>query len=931
MLSFWIHRMPWRGAMLLAALGLLPISAAERPASSVTRSDEAESRRPLEVSTYEEKGGDAYAAISVKLPDLQADEPSRTDHVLLFDTSASQVGEHRKQALAVAKAFLDSLPADHRLAVYAVDLKTHPLTDGFVPVGGDEATLAMNKLNRRLPLGATNLSSALDRALEDLEAGPQSSILYIGDGMSAANLLPEAELRELTQKLHDARVPVHSYAVGPRKDLQLLGAMAQQTGGYVKFDMANDQTDSPSRLGRQLADAVTAPIHYPESVNLEPAGLFLLPSSALPLRADRSTVYLAKGRLPEELSVRISGEEPRKFTVAKADFETGQTFLRTQHQQAEQTGGLSVAFAGNRMLRAAQANFDNQVAALVEAGEQAVARREFDRAEEIGLAIKKADPQNVNVQVLLGAADKAKNRARTVAFQQPPDEESLLNQPQFQNQPEGIDNSLPEDQPGEGLIPDVQQIRQIKTERLTLEVNSAIEEAENLALTSPEEALDVVKLTLGNVESATDIIPEARAQLLRRLRSLQLELRNRQTQMFENQRMLAERQAAIEAQQRLVDLATQEELELERLIDRVRAAMEEGYHGQEDAFERAEAVARAAVQLKPGEGTAAAALFSAEAAGQLDKAFRLRALRADKFLETLYQVELSHVPFPDEPPIVWPPAEVWQALTERRKKWASVDLKKNSPAEEKIQSALIDPQGVDISFIDTPLSDAMDFLADAHDITIIIDEVTLNEENVPPDTPIDLELSGITLRSALKIMLEPLGLTYIIEDEVMKITTIIAAEEKLTTRVYPVGDLVIPITTPQAGGLGQGLGGVGGLGGGGGGAFGGGQFGGGGGGGLGGGIGGGIGGGGIFNIPPQAVPQQRRPAPANAPNGNAVPQGKPRQQRRPADPEIDNLLDRILDEKTSQTSFQGQWFAQIQDGGFRLDNETVEELKKKVT
>jgi hypothetical protein len=44
-------------------------------------------------------------------------------------------------------------------------------------------------------------------------------------------------------------------------------------------------------------------------------------------------------------------------------------------------------------------------------------------------------------------------------------------------------------------------------------------------------------------------------------------------------------------------------------------------------------------------------------------------------------------------------------------------------------------------------------------------------------------------------------------------------------------------------------------------------------------------------------------------------------------------LNRILDHKTSQTtpgSFQPQWFAQIQDGEFRLDNKTVEDLKKKV-
>jgi hypothetical protein len=43
----------------------------------------------------------------------------------------------------------------------------------------------------------------------------------------------------------------------------------------------------------------------------------------------------------------------------------------------------------------------------------------------------------------------------------------------------------------------------------------------------------------------------------------------------------------------------------------------------------------------------------------------------------------------------------------------------------------------------------------------------------------------------LKLMLEKYQLTYVIDNEVMKITTSVAAGEKLFTRVYPVGDLVI--------------------------------------------------------------------------------------------------------------------------------------------
>ena len=48
------------------------------------------------------------------------------------------------------------------------------------------------------------------------------------------------------------------------------------------------------------------------------------------------------------------------------------------------------------------------------------------------------------------------------------------------------------------------------------------------------------------------------------------------------------------------------------------------------------------------------------------------------------------------------------------------------------------------------------------------------------------------LRNMLKLLLEqlPTPLTYVVEDEVMKITTVEKANEKLQIRMYPVGDLV---------------------------------------------------------------------------------------------------------------------------------------------
>jgi hypothetical protein len=219
------------------------------------------------------------------------------------------------------------------------------------------------------------------------------------------------------------------------------------------------------------------------------------------------------------------------------------------------------------------------------------------------------------------------------------------------------------------------------------------------------------------------------------------------------------------------------------------------------------------------------------------------------------EAEKTAIPFPGEPPIVYPSAEVWEELTMRRRKYASVDLQKRGGAEEEILKQLDEPTRMD--FEETPLDEVVDYLKEFHGIEIQLDTKALDEVGIGSDTPVTARVRGISLRSGLRLMLKAIDptLTYAIQNEVLMLTTREAAEENLVTRVYPVADLVLPITLTgfagsggfSAGGAAAGFGGGGFGGGGGGGAGFGGGFGnfGGGGGGGGGLFGGGGGGGGL--------------------------------------------------------------------------------------
>jgi len=105
--------------------------------------------------------------------------------------------------------------------------------------------------------------------------------------------------------------------------------------------------------------------------------------------------------------------------------------------------------------------------------------------------------------------------------------------------------------------------------------------------------------------------------------------------------------------------------------------------------------------------------------------------------------------------------------------------------DAKIIRALDKPTNV--AFLDLALEDCITYLKYYHNINIWLDKQALADQGVAMDQPVTLKAAGLTLKSILKLLLEPVQLTYVVDDGVMKIT--INGCEKLHTRIYPVRDL----------------------------------------------------------------------------------------------------------------------------------------------
>jgi len=278
--------------------------------------------------------------------------------------------------------------------------------------------------------------------------------------------------------------------------------------------------------------------------------------------------------------------------------------------------------------------------------------------------------------------------------------------------------------------------------------------------------------------------------------------------------------------------------------------------------------------------------------GDWDDALKFRVLRQKAVVDALYEVERSHIPFPDEPPIIYPSAEVWQQMSARRlerygrmgwgtafdqtfapagslfiemhnpwksttsysngvdyyqqllaanprsleahlqlaellvrqgdtkrarnilehvlkldptreetrlqlahvllregrveeaekltarwrERYSSMDLASRGRVEKKIYEVLKSPTRVD--FVDTPLEDVVDSLKDSHEIEIQVDVNALNEAGIRADVPVTKKLSGISLSSALRLILSELDLICLLRDDVLLITTSEAVRER---------------------------------------------------------------------------------------------------------------------------------------------------------
>lgn len=824
----------------------------------------------LQLRVFDSPEGQRYYAASFGPVEANS-RPTPIDVVIVVDTSASQVGPFRKTALGAVEACLASLHPQDRVELLAADLDATPLTEGPVAPGDATMSAALDSLRGVTPLGASAMRDTIESAADLLarrDGGRPRAVIYLGDGVSMDGAELTGEWAATAGMLRRDRVAVSCFALGPQRNPALLAALANYTGGNLYVDdpamaAGDDQAARRgARVGRVLADWAHAEVVWPESATANDAVLSAFPAEMPPLRSDRDTIVIGQmkpGATTLAVDALTGGETLAWSAEAPASNEDN-AYLATLVDSARADGGLSLTTLGSSGLAETARAIRHKTEQLTRLAEQAVALGDTEGAAQISQAVLRRDPGNLRAKTVQQSnSEEGLSLVRTAQL------EVLEAQPERSVIAPDLPATAPaqaapvepafEDQgyypPSEVVVDGrflgaVDRNRSVMAQLLEKEVQNSIVDARELMSSDPEQATQSLKLMLESIERAPELVASVKAGLVDKLHSALREAARQAVIKDDLDRQAQENLAAAEERRLLLDRMALRRERMKQLVERFNALIDER------RFAEATEVSLITEELDPDGVVPRVVRVWGEQKRYHELNQELRNRRAALYLETMAQVELSAMPFPDNVPMVYPDAERWREITALREKYKAVDVAGESPSEKAITEALGSPLpagGLDFQE-GTPLEEVVDYLRTEYEIEILLDNLALDELGLGPDEPIEVNLRNVSLRSALRRMLEPLELTYVIDDEVLLITTEDEALTKLSVKVYPVADLVIPIPIAQPGG-GAGLGGGGGGGGGGLGGGGGGGLGGGGGGGGGGGFGGG---GGAFSVPSDAQP-----------------------------------------------------------------------------
>ena len=611
--------------------------------------------------------------------------------------------------------------------------------------------LAGSTLAAVAQLQAAEPSPKVAQAEKPLNRAEVSKLLVQARKAMTAGKLSEAE--SLLTKAEGAKMkyPVLHFGDTPskvRRDFQKLSSKPA-TGVATKNAPAGDRYAATKAGAKQdpFQKGASAPAPLP-------------PAPLAPPTDNRYPVQQAAGQLPLAGSQQVqlaAGNEavPVDLSLPFAE-QTDDSALRLSQAPTPQkpTGKLTPLPTASETLPAPGDAFQ-----LLRSGEDAL--RQGDRNE----ALK-----------LFRAAHAQRNELDVLSQSQLQDHLQMLSA--------GGGSSAPRADSG-SLLNSANAGHAVVARQLSADIGERQSEATKLRATDPQGALKMLKDSIQLIEQS-ELDEGMKTQLKRRI----------DLSIVDTERFMREKGADIELdranQAVLEDIDRQREVKLQvqqrlaELVDKFNELR------NEQRYEEAEVIAKRAFDMAPNEPVAQQIWENAKFIRRTMLNREIDQMSEAGFYHAMADIKrTSGETMRDLGKPMTYGGEKWLDFVNKRK--GSGDLtNRQSVSEIQIKKKLETP--VLPNYDQMPLADVVQSLSQLTGVNIHLDPRGLGQEGVRTDTPVSLDLDReISLESALSLILEPLHLTYMIKDEVLKITSEQISAGERVPRVYNVADLVIPI------------------------------------------------------------------------------------------------------------------------------------------
>jgi len=342
----------------------------------------------------------------------------------------------------------------------------------------------------------------------------------------------------------------------------------------------------------------------------------------------------------------------------------------------------------------------------------------------------------------------------------------------------------PRSRPGADLLDSTADKQELLVRQISNEVAKAQQNARNIMQKDPNKAVDMLTEAKAAVDSS-GVEPKARTEFNRRIDLTLAEINKYINENRDQIELDAQNKEVLSQVERRRKARVEVDAKLAKLVDEFNTLMEERREGE------AEVVAKRARELDPDNPLVIQLIRTSQLARRVRNQQAISDEKEDLFVRSMESIEVSSMPFDDSKPYQFGDVKDWQALSTSPYRKVQNQTRR-SERDLEIERKLKTP--VSLKFRETALREVLDHLAKLAAINLHLDPQGLAEEGVQSDTPVTIDLpQDISLRSALNLILQPLHLSYVIKDEVLKITSEQLRDGEVYTVTYSVADLVIPI------------------------------------------------------------------------------------------------------------------------------------------